>query len=150
MTRSLVPSTLAILLGASLAACDGVAPVDPEAGVEVASAEELAAYRDAWVSSGVEDYRLRFDVLCFCTPTTVEVRVENGLVVEGAPETPSGQPLTILDLYDAALDAYPEADRVTVRVRPGPVPIPVSVSIDQSEAIADEEVTYAVRAFERD
>ena len=139
-----------LLLGTALAACDGIASVDPEAGVEVASVEELAAYRDAWVRSGVEDYRLRFEVLCYCTPTTVDVRVEGGAVVEVSPDDVAGEPQTVLDLYDLALDAYPEAARVTVRVRPGPAPIPVSVSIDQSAVVADEEVTYVVRAFERD
>ena len=136
--------TLALLLGA----CDGLASVDPEEGVEVASAAELDAYREAFAEAGVEDYRLRYDVVCFCEPLSVRVDVEGGRVVHAVVDGGAATPLTVLDLYDLALGAYAEADRVTVEVRPGPVPIPVSVTIDYRREMADEEVGYVVRAFE--
>lgn len=141
----------ALVVLAALAGCDsgpGVASVDPEAGVEVASAIDLAAYRAAWVAAGVDDYRFRYDVVCFCEPASVEVTVRDGGVVRAETDGRPTDPLTVLDLYDLAASAYAEADRVTVRVVPGDAPLPVVVSIDPSVAVADEEIGYVVAAFE--
>lgn len=143
------PALVALLL--VWTGCDGLGeidPVDPEAGVLVGSADDLADYRAAWLAAGVEDYRLRYDVVCFCEPSTVELEVRGGRIVRAETVRRPSEALTVLDLYDLALNAYADADFVTVRVRPGPAPLPLSVVIDVRAEIADEEVGYVVRAFE--
>ena len=117
----------------------------------MASAEALAAYRTSWIAGGVEQYRLRYEVVCFCPPTVVEVRVDGGRVVEADIDGVASDTLDVLGLYDVALAAYDaEADEVIVRVLPEGPALPVSITIDYDSRIADEEIGYRVLAFETD
>ncbi|PAP76696.1 DUF6174 domain-containing protein [Rubrivirga marina] len=136
-----------------VAGCDSVGPeageVDLGASVEVADREALEEARDRWRASGPDAYTMRYEVRCYCAPVTVEVTVEDGRIV--ASET-TGGPATALDvdgLYRVALEAYAQrAASVEARVTERGPPVLVDLYVDYSERIADEEVGYAVVAFE--
>ena len=136
--------------GASSGDLDQIAPVDAEAGVEVRSADDLAARRAAWVAAGIDDYRLRHSTSGFRYQTVVSARVEDGAVVESRSADVTAPAFTVLDLYDLAAEAYAGADTVMVRTTAGPSPLPVLISVDYERGVADEEVFYQVLAFEAD
>lgn len=150
-----------ILSVLALSACDtlGDGPpsldsVDPAGGFVVASLAELRDFQDAWRNADLEDYRLRYEVVCFCTPRVVDLRVEDGSITEAwingepVPDDPASAILTIDALYRVAERGFQEADGVTVRVLEGAAPLPISVFVDPSELIADEEVGYIITGFE--
>ncbi|WP_412070321.1 DUF6174 domain-containing protein [Rubrivirga sp. IMCC43871] len=156
--RTLVLAALAL----SLAACDSTdddwpfpgAEVDAEAGVEVTDAAALAGLRAAWVADRPDGYWLRYEVVCFCAPTVVDVRVVGDQILEtrlngevAPPERSLVVPLRVTDLYDQAIASLDEAAFTEVRVRPGAPPLLVSLSIDGAFEIADDEVTYRVTAY---
>lgn len=151
----------------ALAACDTVGSdgppsidaIDPDRGVEVADAGALEDARRAWDDVGLEDYRLRYEVICFCAPLVVDLHVEGGRVVEAwqngepIPDDPVSDVYTIDRLFDLAAQGFAEADGVSVRVlevgagRRSAV-VPVAVYVDWEELVADEEVGYRVVGFE--
>lgn len=145
--------TLLLALALAVVGCDSAGPeageVDLGASVEVADREALADARARWRASGPDAYTMRYEVVCFCAPATVEVTVEGGRVV--ASET-TGGPAEALDvdgLYGVALDAYDQrAASVVARVTERGPPVLVDLSIDYSREVADEEVGYHVVAFE--
>ena len=136
----------------AVAGCDSVGggrELDLRSSVSVDSREALADARDRWRAGGMESYRMRYEVVCFCAPLSVEVHVEDGRIV--ASETEGGAP-SVVDvdgLYEVALDAYDRgAASVVVRVTDTGPPVPVEVVVDWEEIIADDEVGYHVVAFE--
>ena len=145
----------------TLAACDSVgddwpfpgAEIDADAGAEVADAEALAALRAEWVADPPAGYWLRYETVCFCTPTVTDVRVIGGEIVEARingeapPEDPAFEAFTVLGLYDQAIVAYRDADAALARVRSGAPPLLVSLAIDRTGEIADDEVAYRVLAY---
>ncbi|WP_412062362.1 DUF6174 domain-containing protein [Rubrivirga sp. IMCC45206] len=152
---------LAAALALTLAACDSTgddwpfpgSEIDAAVGVEVADAAALADLRAEWVASRPDGYWLRYETICFCAPLVTDVRVIGGEIAEvringeAAPEDPGPRALTVLGLYDQAVQAYADADYALARVRPGTPPLLVSLSVDDVFEIADEEVSYRVVAY---
>ncbi|MGB3543069.1 DUF6174 domain-containing protein [Rubrivirga sp.] len=148
-----------------LSACDtvgsdgppSIATVDASLALEVDTADNLASFQAAWDTAGPEDYWLRYEVICFCAPQVVDVRVEGGQVLEAWQ---NGEPvldhpislvvLTVNSLYTIAANGFLEADAVTVRVLEADAPLPVSVFLDYAFEIADEEIGYRILGFETD
>lgn len=151
----------ALLSLLTLAACDtvgngppSIASVDPDGGVEVASAEALQDYADAWAAADVDEYLLRYEVICYCAPLVYDLHVADGQIVavwiNGEP-APEEEPLLVFaidGLYAEAMRGFEEADAITVRVQPDSPPLPVSISIDYAFELADEEMTYRILGFE--
>lgn len=145
----------------SLSACDSAgedwpfpgSEVDASAGSEVPDADALIALRAEWAAREPAGYWLRYETVCYCAPTVTDLRVVGGEIVEARvngeapPEDPAFEALTVLTLYDRAIQAYGDAAAASVRVRPGAPPLLVSLTIDPSTEIADDEVSYRVTAF---
>lgn len=147
------PTLLSAVLVLAVAGCDSVGPeageVDLGASVEVSDRGALEDARDRWRASGPDAYTMRYEVVCFCAPVTVEVTVEDGRIV--ASETTGGpaQALDVDGLYRVALDAYDQrAASVEARVTERGPPVLVDLYIDYAVEIADEEIGYRVVAFE--
>jgi hypothetical protein len=148
MTRFVFAAALAL----AVAGCDSVGTeageVDLDALLEVADQEALEDARDRWRASGPDAYTMRYEVICFCPPVTVEVTVEDGRIVGSETTGGPAQALDVDGLYRVALDAYAEgAASVNARVTERGPPVLVDLFVDYSEAIADEEVGYRVVAF---
>lgn len=138
-------AVLAVSMALGLGGCIG--PFSPS-GTEKA----LEDAREQWDRQGISSYRFRVSRLCFCAPDArrpLIVTVQLGRVTSltdaetGAPFTGDPfMPVTVDGLFaavDAALDR--DADHVDVRYDPQ-LGYPLEIAIDESERLADEEVTY--------
>lgn len=133
------------LVLALVAGCD----TDPIVGGEALTRGQVEAARAEFADAGVDTYRLRYAIDCFCPPNEVTVRVVNGEVVAVERTGYEAEPLTVLGLYDVVLDAYRrDAASVTATVSASRPRVLDRIWIDYDEGIADEEIGYRVLSFE--
>lgn len=134
-----------VLIALAVAACD-TAPIVPG---EPLTRQQVEAARSEFAASGIDTYRIRYEIQCFCPPNTVEVEVAEGRVVATNSTSYEVDPLTVLDLYDLVLDAYREdAALVRATVSSERPRVPADIYIDRDERMADEEVGYRILSFE--
>ena len=119
---------------------------------------ELNASLARWESADVEDYRFRFQRLCFCIfidPVNIEVRggeitsvvhADSGTVVDTTQM--SGYFLTVDELFEVVQDAIDqEAYSLTVEYH-AQLGYPTSIDIDYLLNAVDEEVSFRASGVE--
>lgn len=116
-------------------------------------AADLAAARARWEAAGVQDYSLRVEERCFCSPMVAEVRVVAGEIVRA--EVPQDEPeavvpdaLTVEDLF-ARVERGLAYDSMAVRYD-DELGVPLLVVLDDDTNASDDESTIEVTDLEVD
>lgn len=111
----------------------------------------LVAAWTAWEKKGIDDYRTRVKLSCFCLESpVVRTTVRNGTV---RAVRQGGQRLAVREGYSMDMlfakirDAQASADSVTVKYTARGVP--TSIGIDPSKMAADEESYFSVSLIRR-
>lgn len=129
---------------------DAVIPTPP-GGLD---AEGVRAWT-TWQRLGVDDYRYRLTVGCYCLSVDGQVDVENGEVVSiegkrygGEPITgfPDGDP-TVDEVFGQLSRALRHADRVKVAYDPD-TGVPRTIEVDWMSNAIDDEISYRVTDVE--
>lgn len=104
---------------------------------------ELAAARARWERSGIDDYRLQYQVRCFCPQAVVTVDVVDGDIDAVSVEPPESAPVddgrTVEDLFDVVAGAYDTGAASVSVTYSQTTGHPVELFVDVSEMMADEE-----------
>jgi hypothetical protein len=121
--------------------------------------ETLGEARSRWEAADVDDYTFVLRRNCFCAGGVEPVRI---VVRDGAAISytvvATGEPLpaewrewypTVTGLFEFLEDAVDrDAERIDVRYNDR-LGYPVTIYVDYDERIADEEMGYAIEAFEQ-
>lgn len=149
MNRFLTPAAILftlVMLWPSAASADR-SEVDP-AIKSGAAAKKFSAARSKWLDSAISDYSFKISASCFCVPIgEVLVTVHGRKKMASDPDWygPRSVPALFKVIHGAIREESAMLD-VTYDRRTGR---PRNISIDRSRQIADEEISYAVKAFRK-
>ncbi len=113
----------------------------------------LAENRALWEASGINNYTIAIEYLCFCYAPEVTVEVADGAIVSIVTEDGSDPAQSVPDmartvdeLFTLAESAIADADHVLLAYHPD-FGYPVDINIDYHSGAIDDELRVVVESF---